>query len=285
MIQHLRFPDLGATVVLGDVPEVLIAELPSLYDNLFSTREWFEVYFDWQPAGCCVLDTPCHVLVFGRQGDTVEIYNRTFAIAPRDAERACRAIFSALPFVHRIHFHVLFPPDQLRLPVRVLGARDHMMIDLPATAEEWETSLGKSTRRNLKLYENRLRRAHPDARTDVIAATDRAEELLDLLVAWKIARFSAKGRTTYWESRSAEYPRMLKLLRRGGEAQVTTIGGQTVAIVLLFWVGSGVCAQEWAHDPEYESLHLGFVSLRAAVHLAIQRGASTMDLLWGNEEH
>jgi CelD/BcsL family acetyltransferase involved in cellulose biosynthesis len=78
---------------------------------------------------------------------------------------------------------------------------------------------------------------------------------------------------------------MLELLRRSGEAQITTIDGRIAAIVVLFWNGSGVCTQEWAHDPEYESLHLGFISLRAAVTLAIERGARTMDLLWGNEQH
>ena len=285
MDQQLTFADLGAVVELGEVGDARFAELPVLYASLFSTKNWFDAYFSGPATGCCILDDPRHVLVFRREGGTVEIYNRMFAIAPCDAERACRALFRAFPFVHRVRLHVLFPPRELRLPVRDLGGRDHMMLELPETAEAWEASLGKSTRRNLKLYENRLRRAHPDALTEVIDPASRAAELLDLLVAWKVARFSARGQTTYWESRPEEYALMLELLRRDAEVQITSINGRVAAIVVLFWNGSGVCAQEWAHDPDYESLHLGYTSLRAAVKLAIERGARTMDLLWGNEQY
>lgn len=286
MIQRLAFPDLDAAVELGEVREELLAELPQLYGTLFSTRDWFDLFFDQPPTGCCILGHPRHVLVFRRDGGTVRIYNQTFAIEPLDAKRACQAVFRALPFVHRIRLHLLFPPHELGLPVRVLGTRDHMMLDLPETAEDWEASLGKSTRRNLRLYENRLRRSHPDAHTEVIDPLERAEELLDHIVSWKVARYSAKGRTTYWETKPGEYTFMLELLRRGNaEAVVTTVEGRVAAIVLLFWQGDGACAQEWAHDPEHERLHLGFVCLRAAVHHAISRGAVRMDLLWGNEEY
>lgn len=281
---RLTFPDLRAIVELGDVADALLDELPGLYNSLFSTRQWFAAYDQEYTAasGVCVLEDPRHVLVFARNGGTVEILNRTFVIAPADAERACKAIFRALPFAHRVHLHVLFPPRELRLPTRWIGTRDHLMLDLPGSVDDYEASLGRSTRRNLRLYENRLRRAFPDVRTEVIAPGERAAELLDLIVAWKVARFSAKGRTTYWEERPQEYASLHKLLQHDGEVQITTIEGRVAAIVVLFWVGSGACAQEWAHDPQYESLHLGFVSLRAAIHLAIERGAAGMDLLWGN---
>jgi CelD/BcsL family acetyltransferase involved in cellulose biosynthesis len=285
MKQRLAYPDLGATVELGEVRDELLAELPGLYGSLFSTSDWFDLYFDSPPTDCCILDDPRHVLVLRRDGDTVEVLNRTFEIDPRDAERACRAVFRALPFVHRLQLHVLFPPGRLGLPIRVLGTRDHMVLDLPETAEAWEASLGKSTRRNLKLYENRLRRAHPEARTELIDPSDRAEELLDLIVAWKVARYAAKGLTTYWE-KPEEYTLVLELMRRGdGEAVVTTVDGRVAAVVLLFWSGRAVCAQEWAHDPAYDSLHLGFVCLRAGVRHAISKGATRMDLLWGNEQY
>jgi hypothetical protein len=282
---RLDYPDLGATVEIGEIPDALLDELPELYGSLFSTREWFAIFDHWRPTGVCVLRDPRHVIVFGRDGGTVEVYNKTFAIAPADAERACRAIFRAFPFAHRIRLHVLFPPPELRLPRRVISGRDHMMLDLPQSVEEYESSLGRSTRRNLRLYENRLRRACPDACTEVIVPGERAAELLDLIVQWKVARFSATGRTTYWETRPKEYEFLLELLRHSGEAQVTTIDGRVAAVILLFTMGHGVCAQEWAHDPEYERLHLGFVALRSAIHLAVERGATTMDLLWGNEQY
>lgn len=277
------FPDLGASVELGPVSEEALAELPCLYGSLFSTREWFAAFEDWRPGGVCRLEHPRHLLVLGDEGGgTVRVYNKTFAMEPRDAERACRAIFRALPGARRIHLNASFLPRELRLPRRELGHTDHYVIDLPESMPEYEAALGKSTRRNLRLYENRLRRAHPDVQTRTFIPGEQAAGLLDLIVEWKIARFSARGRTTYWETREREYSGLLELLSHAGEAQVTTIDGRTAAIVLLFFVGNGVFAQEWAHDPDYESLHLGFVTLKEAVGLAIDRGARSMDLLWGN---
>lgn len=277
------FPDLRASVVLGPVADEALAELPGLYGSLFSTREWFAAFEDWRPCGVCRLDDPRHVLVLGREGaGAVRVYNKTFAMEPVDAERACRAIFRAMPGLRRIHLNVSFPPGELRLPSRELGYTDHYVIDLPPSMADYEDALGKSTRRNLRLYENRLRRAHPDVQTTTFVPGDQASGLLDLIVEWKIARFSARGRTTYWETREREYTGLLSLLSHLGEAQVTAIDGRAAAIVLLFFVGDGAFAQEWAHDPRYESLHLGFVTLKEAVRLAIDRGSRRMDLLWGN---
>lgn len=282
MTSDAFFPDLRASLVTGPVSDELLDELPTLYGSLFATREWFTSFEDWRPAGACVLDDPRHILVYRRDGDTLIVYNKAFPIAPGDVKRACRALFRALPDVRRIRLEVMFPASELRLPHRVLYSTDHMVIDLPESAAGYDASLGKSTRRNLRLYENRVRRAFPDARTEIVAPGDGGGAIMDLIVKWKIARFATQGRTTYWEKRPKEYDCLVELLRHCGEAQITYLTDAPAAIVLLFFVGDSVCAQEWAHDPEHESLHLGFVSLYQAVCEAISRGVTSMDLLWGN---
>jgi len=281
----MSFPDLRAGVVTGPVSDELLAELPPLYSSLFATREWFESFEDWRPAGACVLDGPRHVLVYGREGDTLIVYNKSFPIAPGDVERACRALFRALPDVRRIRLEVMFPAGELPLPHRTLYSTDHMVIDLPESVAAYDATLGKSTRRNLRLYENRVRRAFPEARTEIVVPGDDGNAIMDLIVKWKIARFAAQGRTTYWEKRPKEYHCLVALLRDCGEAQITYLAEEPAAIVLLFPVGDSICAQEWAHDPDHESLHLGFLSLYEAVCEAITRGATSMDLLWGNAPH
>jgi CelD/BcsL family acetyltransferase involved in cellulose biosynthesis len=281
-VTEARYPDLDATVLAGPPPDALLDQLPELYGSLFSTREWFESFDDWRPAAACVLDSPRHVLVIRDGGDTLTVYNKAFPIAPADAARACRALFRAFPRARRIHLEVMFPPSRLELPKRVLYSTDHMVVDLPGSAEAYDAALGKSTRKNLRLYANRARRAFPDLHTETVTPAADGGAIVDLIVKWKIARFAAQGRTTYWEQRPGEYTNLVDLLRRCGEAQVTSIGGTPVAVVLLFPVGASMCAQEWAHDPEYERFHLGFVSLHEAIHASIARGATSIDLLWGN---
>jgi hypothetical protein len=122
--------------------------------------------------GACILERPRHVLLFTGTGETVEVLNKTFAIAPLDAERACQALLHCFPHVRRIHLEVMFPPAALRLPKRILYETDHMVVDLPATQEEYVASLGKSTRKNLRRYERRLMRDFPDLATKVLPSTD-----------------------------------------------------------------------------------------------------------------
>jgi CelD/BcsL family acetyltransferase involved in cellulose biosynthesis len=281
----LEFADLAVTIYQGSIPEGLADDLERLYGSLFSTIDWFETHDDARPDGACVLERPSHVLMFRRDGDTVEVLNKTFEIAPRDAWRACAALFRAFPGARRIHVEVMCPPQELRVPMRVLYTTDHMIIDLPGSTDEYYQSLGRSTRRNLRSARNRLRREHPDAETRVLRPGEGAVELLDEFLRWKRDRFRDKGRTTYWDDDPRLEKRFLELLRRRGEAHVLEIAGRRAAINFVFPVGDTICAQESSFDPGYTRLDLGLLSQYETVLNAIEQGARRMNLLWGSEAH
>lgn len=280
-----RYPDLDAEVHPDSVPSGLAAELPDLYGSLFATLDWFETHDDSPGHGACVLAEPRHVLLFDRAGDTVEVLNKAFRIAPADARRACRALFRAFPDVRRIHLEVMFLAAELELPRRVLYWTDHMVVDLPATVDEYTASLGRSTRRNLRLYENRVHRDFPDAAVEIMRPGDRAGELVDLFLAWKNDRFREHGRTTYWERDPALAARFVELLRRCGEAQVTTLAGREAAISFAFPVGEEVCSQETSFDPSLEQYHLGLLAQYWVACDAVRRGAKRFNLLWSTTQY
>jgi len=132
---------------------------------------------------------------------------------------------------------------------------------------------------------NRLRREHPDATTEVITPGERSRELVDLLVAWKLARFQAKGIVTYWEEDAGLPERFAELVRQLGVAHVMTIAGKPVAIAFTFPAGDTLCGLEAAFDPQYEHLSLGVLLQREVAHEAVRRGAKTLDLTSGGREH
>jgi len=279
--QAVEYTDLGATVHPDGLPDGAAAELDGLYESLMSTADWFATRESVVPDGACLLDRPRHVLPFTIDGDTVEVLNRTFAIAPADAERACEALFRAVPQARRIHFDAMFPPGRLRLPTRRLETTDHMVVDLPAGTEAYRASLGKSTRQNLRLYENRLRRGYPDVHTEVMIPGDRGRELVDRFVSWKVDRFKELGRTTYWELEPDMAERFTELLRRRGEAHVTSAGGAEAAISFVFHVGGSAFALETAFAPAFEHCRLGFLAQYWVVCDAAERGAACVHLMWG----
>ncbi len=280
----LRLDDLGATVYPECVPEGLADELPILYSSLFSTLDWFLAYDRKRPTGACVLDEPRHVILFHRDGHILEVLNKSFACAPEDARRICRALFQVMPDVYLIHFSVMFPPQDLGLPWRLLERFDHMVIDLPDSVDEYYASLGKRTRKNVRWYQNRLERAHPDVHVEVVKPGERSRELLDQLIAWKTQRFRRTGRVTYWETNATLADRVADLIRRCGEVRMTLVEDEPAALDVCFRTGDTAYIYEGAHDPRYDEFSLGFLTFYWYVCSALESGARRVNALEGTQD-
>lgn len=279
--RHYR--DLKATVYLDGVPEGLADELPGLYCSLFSTVDWFLV--DGQTTdGACVTEDPRHVVLFRRSGGSLSVVNRAFACRPAEANRICRALFRALPDVGSIYLDIMFPPRELGFPTLVFDGLERMVIDLPDSVAEYYGSLGKATRRNVRRYQNVLRRAFPDVTTEVVKPGEHSRELVERLAEWKIARFRKKGRVTYWEAKPWYFDEVTNLLARCGEARITSISGSPAAIDICFRVGDTAYVYESANAPEYDRFDIGFLTLYWLACSAIESGARHLNVLEGTEQ-
>jgi hypothetical protein len=277
------FPSLGAEVSVGPVPDELVDELPWLYGSLFSTGAWFRAFDEAEPQGSCVLSSPRHVLLFHIQGDTIEVLNKAFPMAPSDAMRACAALFRALPAARRIHLEVMFAPRDLPAPKRVLYSADDMVIDLPGSADAYYASLGKKTRKNVRNYENRLRRRHPDVTTEIVEAGERASELVDQFLVWHLARAQERGYVSGYVSKPRQAAQTKALMRAGAQAQLTTIDGALAAIEFIFYTGRDSSLYAGSFDATYADLDLGFLSTYWAIREIASTGARRCHLLWGTD--
>ena len=114
------------------------------------TLDWMLTQGGRPPNGACVMEEPRHVVLFHQGDGAVEVLNRFFACTPDDADRICRALFRAFPRTNRIHLDVMFPPADLAFPRRIRERLSHMVIDLPASVDEYYHSLGKKTRHNIR---------------------------------------------------------------------------------------------------------------------------------------
>ena len=276
-----RFPDLGAVVYPCSAPNGAREELPFLYSSLFATWDWFVTHDDPGTMGVCTLDDPRHVVFFHVAGDTVEVLNKAFPVAAPDVRRICAALFRAFPTARRIHLEVMWPETELGLPHRTLYSTDHMVIDLPATFDDYLATLGKRTRSHLRYYERRLRRDHPSLATEIVRPDAEAAALFELFLSWKTCRFHERDCSTYWDDDPRLAERFVALLRRCGEAHITSIAGVPAAIRFVFPVGTSICMQESAFDPRYEKYRLGSLTLSWVIKDAIARGATSVNLLWG----
>lgn len=282
---ELRYPDLGAVVYPSTVPNGVADELPGLYGSLFSTLDWFEAKDKVSPTGACILEEPRHVLLFYRDGDTVEILNKEFLIAPGDVERACRALFRAFPHTRRVHLEILFPSEELHLPARTLYGVDHLVIDLPASAEDYTASLGKKTRQQVRRSRRNIERELGPITVETVSPALDAEEHMALLMRWKDQRFNAMGQTTMWQEDPSVAAYLTELLRRRGQVRIASIAGAPAAMQLLFPVGTSMYVVQSAFDPEYSPYGLGLLQSYDVVCESITEGYRRLSLLWGAPGH
>jgi CelD/BcsL family acetyltransferase involved in cellulose biosynthesis len=277
--------DLGAAVYPAGVPRHELDALPGLYGNIASTEPYMRLYQSLDVPAACVLRDPHHVLVFRQAGATVEILNRACAILRPDVERACTAIFRALPGARRIHMDVPFPPGELELPVRLLFRRDFRVIELPGGPDEYLSSLGKHTRRNLRSYERRWSRDYPDAAVRWVPCAGRSEELFERFCTWKRERFDEKGQASHWDEVEEARRYFTSLLESGGEALVVEVDGEPAGLTFFFHVGETLESQEGASDPRFEPHALGTLMHLWTVLEAARRGCARVCLGPGPNEY
>jgi CelD/BcsL family acetyltransferase involved in cellulose biosynthesis len=200
-------------------------------------------------------------------------------------ERACAAIFQALPDTRRIHMDVTCPPGELAVPVRFLFRRDCRYIEIPGGPDEYTASLGKHTRRNLRSYERRWSRDHPGADIRIVRCEGCSEELFEPFCTWKRARFAERGKTSHWDEVSDSAQHYTALLAEGGEAQVVSIDGECVGTTFFFHVGATLESQEAAYDTRFEPYALGTLMHYWTVLEAARRGCARVNLGPGPNEY
>ena len=274
-------------VHLDEAPDELLAELPALYSSPYATLEYFTLYDGVRPAALrvCELESPRHVIVFRTRGATAEVLDKVIEIAPADVERAAAAIFRARPEVRRLYAEVKFPPAELALPHRTLYRADDEVIALPGGAEEYEASLGYSTRRHLRSYRNALRRRYPGFELRTVAGDELTPELVARVLAWN--RELVRGRGEHWiyEQHPAWADKAWRLLRRHGMVLCGFIDGELVDGQLLLFVGRDCWGYASGLDPAYREAHLGTVMVVGSALEAVARGCARLHLGWGSVEY
>lgn len=266
----------------GYVPDFIESELERLYGGRFANAEYFRIYggldgvsvYRFVRGGASAV-----VLLYRRERGTLWVLNQAIEIPRAEVERFASHMFGAYPEVRRIDFHaVSSDPKGLPYPRLALPSRQDTVADLPASVEEYEASLGKSTRHNLRRYGARLQRDHPDFRFSVVPREAIDSEQLQMLQRLNRERLHDKGRSSTLDE--AEMRSLQQLAARYGLVTLATIGGDAVGGMLSFVVGDGISFRIIAHDPSYDDYSLGFLIYFMTICEAIRRGCRHMNFGW-----
>lgn len=228
------------------------------------------------------------VLLFRMRGKQAIVLTEMFALSPEVAAEFCRALFARFVHAQSVCFNaVVLPAPLQRLPAQSAAFSENYVISLPASVDDYVASLGKSTRKTLRGYGNRLQRELPDLRWVVRRANqlrgDELRRLVRQLQRFKRDSMAARGKRAELSRRDTA--RLLMLVRERGLVGIATCGDRVCAGSLACRFGDNYVMLLTAADPALESYRLGMLCCYWAVCDCLRDGARACHLLWGRYQY
>jgi hypothetical protein len=288
--------DVGGSIV-SEIHEFAIpAHAVTALDRLYGS-----MYASWRHLQLCGVEQPTPhswigyrhgeiigVLLFRMRDSEVLVLTEMFRLDPEIAEAFCLAVFSRFAYTHQVTFNAVSVPRSLSpLPMQSYAFSENYIIELPVSVDDYLNALGKSTRKTIRGYGNRLQRELPGFRWEVRAANElRKDEQRRLVRQWqrfKQASMAARGKRAVIDRRDTA--RLLQLASECGLFGIASIDGRVVGGSLACRFGDNYVMLLSGADPALESYRLGMLCCFWSVCDCIRTGARQCHLLWGRYQY
>lgn len=274
------------------VPAFAAAALDRLHGSLYASLRHLQLCGEDQPVPHTWIGyrrgEVIGVLLFRMRGTRAFVLTEMCALEQEIVDEFCRALFSRFAYADAVCFNAVMLPRPLVRGCRQLYAfSENYVIDLPARVDDYLAALGKSTRKTIKGYGNKLRRDHPGLDWEVCAGADLGEAELSRLVqqlqAFKRDSMARRGKRAEIDKRDTE--RMITLASECGLIGVARIDGRICGGSLACRIGDNYVMPLSAADPALEAYRLGMLCCFWSVCDCIAAGARQCHLLWGRYQY
>ena len=274
------------------VPEFAAQALDRLYGSLYASFSHFSLSDTAQPAPHTWVGyrhgEVVGVLLFRLRVDQVFLLTEMFCLEQAVADAFSRAVFARFREVKTIHFNAISLSGTLTgWPLQHYAFSENYVIRLPQTVDQYRASIGKSTRKTLRGYGNRLHRDFPDFSWDVRAVGEmRAHELRSVIrQLHRFKRDSLAARGKLAEISRRETARLLILARHAGLIGIARIGDRVCGGSLACRIGGNYVMLLSAADPALASYRLGILCCFWSICDCIRAGGRECHLLWGRYQY
>jgi hypothetical protein len=158
------------------------------------------------------------------------------------------------------------------------GTADYVL-PLPATEDEYLATLPARSRQRIRNYERRLMKSNPGAQFVIVRRDEIRADFIDAIVALNRQRMNVKGGQSLIDADAARA--LFRLSQMCGVVCAYRDGDRVLAGAICAKVGTGWTLMVIAHDPQFDSVSLGFVCLVHTIKQAIGDGAKVFHMLWG----
>ena len=271
----------------NDIPDFVPSEIDRLYENLFSSIVQFKIYGDLHQVSTYVVKKNGRVttlLLFVLERARASVLNEVICISEEEVNRFSNFIFSRFPQTTAISFKAIETDTRaLAFPFLRVNILEDIVLQLPASIDEYTAQLGKSTRKTIKAYTNKLKRSFPTFEYKVYANNEASEQHVRDVIALNQARMRGKNRISSFDEAATK--KIILLVKEYGLVSIATIDGKICAGSISYRVGNNYFMSVNAHDPAYDDYRLGTLSGFFIISTCIERGGNECHMLWGQSEY
>ncbi|MBC7573964.1 MAG: GNAT family N-acetyltransferase [Herminiimonas sp.] len=265
------------------VPAYVEAELDRLYQNVYASLPKLLIYGGIDRVSTYVVRQAGELIaiwLFRVRGDVAEVLNELIEVGKAEANRFSKWLFDKKPGIKVIRFRAIRPVlDRLDYPFQHVNQSEDIVVQLPPTTADYLPLLAKSTRKMIKGDHNKLMRAFPDFRYEVLALGEATDAQIRAILDLSRARMAVKHKTSAYHA--VEVERVLRMCRKYGVIGIATANGRMCAGTISYRIGRHYFMKTSAHDSAFDAYRLGNMVSYLCVAQCIDAGGEEAHFLWG----
>jgi hypothetical protein len=284
---RFRREEIAVACYENEVPSFVGAEVDRLYGHLYCSLSYFETARQLDGASTYVVrkdGTPVTVLLFRRNAAEVTVIGEFMTLDEEQIRRFADCMFDTYREVRVVTFpRVQTHLGRLPYPWHAINYTEDMVVTLPDTVKEYESSLGKNMKRNIKRYTSALERDFPSYSFRIDAQREVDEQDIREIIRLSCIRMESKNITPRFNEDETRW--IIDFARQCGLVGVATIDGCVCAGAIGFRIGDNYFMHVIAHDPRYNGYSLGILCYYFTICEGIKRGGKLFHLLQGRYEY
>ncbi|HEY6913044.1 MAG TPA: GNAT family N-acetyltransferase [Paludibacter sp.] len=266
------------------LPEEYESFLIEKYNSYITTCKYNEIYHpDYEIHYVLIYDDSklTELLMFENSGDTTTCLNKLVYIDQNIFSEFTKFIFESFPVIKKVI--IIFSYISYSLNKSFLFHRNHdYIINLPSTMDDYLSTLGHSTRKNIKNYRSRLSRDYPQANFVTKYGVEIEESNIDRIIQLNIARMKHKGIIPGRDNN--DKINIHKFAQHYGVVSYVEIDGVIVAGNIAMILNKQIFGFVIAHDESFSKYDIAKICQLNLIQTCIEKGVSTFHLLWGDND-
>jgi len=258
--------------------------LKEKYDSYITTCRYIEVYYPTYDIHHMLVyedETLIDLLIFGNGQAISKCFNSLVVIGQNVIDACIEKVFEIYPTIKKVTIDASYNCYTLRRSVLSFLSDNHIL-ELPASMDEYYSTLGSSTRQTIKNRRVRLMRDYPEAKFVAKFGPEIDEVIVDKIIQLNIERLKFKGRIPRIDNVYKD--NLYKYSQYYGFAVYLEINGEIVAGNISTILNKGVFGRITAYNNSYSKYNVGELCAFYAIQMSIERGLKTFHFLWGESD-